>query len=447
MNLTRRALLRNIALASAASGLGWMKALAAPATDYKALVCLFMFGGNDGNNLLVPMNSDEYANYASIRAGLALPSSSLVSLGAPKSQPGRNFGLHPGLAPLQPIWQEGKLALLCNVGTLTQPLTMSQYLANQNRPYSLFSHSDQQLQWMTSESVSIGQTGWAGRMADVVQGFNTSGAVPTVISVAGSSRFGFGAQTSPLVVPSSGTFGLYGGTSGASGQARLNGLTGLAALDRQNVLAAASSDVMTNALASSAILNPILTNASSAAAPAFSGLTDSLSKQLFAVAKIIEARQSLGFSRQIFFVSLNGFDTHSNQLATQNTLLSQVGTSLAAFYNAMAALNTNNNVTTFTVSDFARTFRPASGGGTDHAWGNHHMIMGGAVNGGDLYGTFPTLQLKGPSDVDGSGRWLPTTSVDQYAATLASWFGVSASNLARVLPYLSNFSQTNLGFV
>lgn len=446
MNLSRRALLRYAGVAASASSMGWMQALAAPATDYKALVCLFMFGGNDGNNLIVPMNTDEYTAYSTIRGGLALPSASLLPLGTPPSMPGRTFGLHPAFSALQPLWQQGKLAVQCNVGSLVAPATVADYKANKNRPYSLFSHSDQQTQWQTADSNEVGRTGWGGRIIDTTLNINAGTIVPGFISVAGSTLLGVGDNTAPLVVPSTGTFGLSGAGTSAAAKARTDGIAAILGLDKQNTLAAAASGVLGSALGSASLINPIINNATSAVAAPFTGLKSGIANQLLAVAKMIEARGTTGLSRQVFFVSLGGFDTHSKQLTTQDGLFKQVGDSLAAFYSALNILGLTNNVTTFTASDFARTLRPNSDG-TDHAWGNHHLVLGGGVKGGDFYGSFPTLALNGPNDVDGAGRWLPTTSIDQYAATFASWFGVSPSDLSTVLPHLSRFDKKNMGFV
>lgn len=453
MNMTRRDLMRAAMLVASASGFGWMKALAAPASDYKALVCVFLNGGNDGNNLIVPLNTDEYAAYATVRGGLALPKSSdtpntaLLSLGAPKSQPGREFGLHPALSALLPMWQQGKLAMQCNVGSLVAPLTMAEYKANRNRPYSLFSHSDQQAQWQTAESEEVGRTGWGGRLADAALGLNGGVTIPSLISLSGSTLFGVGRRTSPLVSPASGSFGLSGTGTSASAKARTEGIAALLGMDRNNILAAAANNALGTALNSAAIISPIINNSAASVATHFTGLTGNFNAQLLAVAKLIEARASLGLSRQIFFVQLGGFDTHSNQISAQDGLFAQLGNSLAAFYKAMEGLGLANQVTAFTSSDFSRTLRPASGAGSDHAWGNHHMVLGGAVKGGDFYGAFPTLALKGPDDIDGAGRWLPTTSIDQYAATFARWFGVADSELTTVLPYLSRFNQTHMGFL
>jgi uncharacterized protein (DUF1501 family) len=245
----------------------------------------------------------------------------------------------------------------------------------------------------------------------------------------------------------SGSFGLRGMDSSVAGQARYSALSQLLAIDREAELVDAAQDVMASAISYSATLSPVLTSSTTAVAASFTGLTTNISRQLLAVAKIIEARVLLGASRQIFLVSLGGFDTHSNELNTQANLFGQLGPAVKAFYDAMVAISANANVTAFTLSDFSRTLKPNTNGGTDHAWGNHHFIIGGAVRGQRFYGTPPTLSLAGPDDTSTEGRWIPTTAVDQYAATLATWFGASPAGLARVLPNLSAFATPNLGFV
>lgn len=441
-SLSRREFLRLAGMAAATQLFpwNWTEAMAQTSEDYKALVCVFLLGGNDGNNMIVPLDAASYANYGAVRASLALQQSTLLPLSAP-SQGARTFGLHPALSDLVPLWQQGKFAVQCNVGPLIAPLTVAGYRSSRSlRPDSLFSHADQQAQWQTAESAQASRTGWGGRIADRLSGALS---IPMVLSLAGTNPFGAGSTTSPLALPSSGTFGL----SGPASVTHSAGVQGLLALDRNNQLVDAASSVMQAAIGSAALINPVLNGPSSVAMASFNGLTTSAAKQLLAAAKLIEARRALGAGRQIFFVAQTGYDTHSNQLVVQNRLLAELGPALAAFYTATAALGIADKVTTFTASDFARTLRPASGGGTDHAWGNHQLVIGGSVRGGDFYGTFPTLALNGPDDVDGSGRWLPTTSVDQYAATFARWFGVVPADLPVVLPNLPRFPTSNLGFL
>jgi uncharacterized protein (DUF1501 family) len=426
-------------------GLLGSRALAAPG-DYKALVCIFLTGGNDGNNTIVPIDTAGYANYSAIRGTLALPQANLVPL--PEVGGALRFGLHPGLTDWQAIWNAGQMAALLNAGTLLQPLTTAQYQASTSvRPLNLFSHIDQQHQWQTAISDAPSTTGWGGRIADQLAAANAGSSVPTMITTSGNNLFVTGQASRALAVPVSGSFGLRGtGTSGAN-LARTNAFTQLLGVDKDALLVDAAQDIVTNALNYSVTLSPLLASNTTPAAAPFATLTSGISKQLLAIAKIIEARTTLNATRQIFFASLGSFDTHTNELNTQANLFGQLGPAVKAFYDAMVAIGENANVTTFTLSDFSRTFKPNTGGGTDHAWGNNHFIIGGAVHGQRFYGTQPTLALGGPDDTSQEGRWIPTTAVDQYAATLAAWFGVSPAGLASVLPNLSQFPTANLGFV
>jgi uncharacterized protein (DUF1501 family) len=429
--------------------LGLLSTRAQAPSDYRALVCLFLYGGNDSNNTIVPIDSAGYASYATTRGSLALAQGTLLPL--VETGGAANFGLHPALGSttgLQALWTSGQLAIVRNVGTLVQPLTKAQYLsAASSKPASLFSHIDQQHQWQASLSASPSDTGWGGRLADQLAGLNVGASVPAMISTAGNNLFVTGRATAALTVPTSGSFGLRGFDSSAVGVARLSAFQALLGVDRGADLLDAAQDVMSEALASSAVLNPILTNTTTAASGYFSGLTSGIAKQLLTVAKLIEARASLGAQRQVFLVSLGSFDTHTNELNAHNTLYTALGVALKAFHDAMTGIGAAHQVTSFTLSDFSRTFKPNTNGGTDHAWGAHHFVAGGAVKGGAFYGTMPTLTLGGPDDEGSEGRWIPTTSVDQYAATLASWFGVDAAGLASVLPNIAAFSQARLGFV
>ena len=423
-----------------------LSAHAQAAADYRALVCIFLFGGNDGNNLLLPADSAGYAQYAAVRgagSGIALTQAELLPI-----QPANldtPFGLHPALKELQPLFAGGQLAAIANVGTLTQPTSKAQYAAGV-RPDSLYSHSDQQNQWQTSIASGTARTGWGGRLADVLAP-QAGGAFPVITSTAGVTLFVTGTASRPLAIPVTGGFGLSGYNNGPAAKARLAALNSLLAIDRGNTFVDAASAITEQAIALSATVNPILTSTASAVAPLFAGQSSSIARQLLAVARMIEARAATGARRQIFFVSLGGFDTHANQLATQQTLFGQLSPAWKAFYDATVQLGVAQQVTSFTLSDFGRTFKPAAGGGSDHAWGNHHLVLGGAVKGGMLYGRYPTLTLAGPDDAEREGRWIPTTAVDQYGATLAKWLGASTTDLAQVFPNLARFPVDNLGFL
>ena len=414
------------------------------AGDYKALVCVFLYGGVDGNNLVVPIDAAGYAQYTAVRtvaSGVNLAQSELLPI-----QPGSTatpFGLHPELADIHPLFAQRKLAILANVGPLNEPTTQSDYYAK--RPDNLFSHSDQQNQWQSSVSSGPSRTGWGGRIADQMAGQN--GSFPTVTLIAGTSLFTAGNATSPLALPATGGLTLQGFNGGAAANARLAALQSILAADRDNAYVQAAGDITSQALSLSSVVNPILSSNTSSVQALFAGQNNSIAQQLLQVAKLIEARAQTGARRQVFFVSLGGFDTHSNELAVLANLLGQLSPALRSFHDATVQLGVASQVTAFTLSDFGRTFQPASGAGTDHAWGNHMLIMGGAVRGGDMYGRYPTLARTGPDDADTSGRWIPTTSVEQYGATLARWFGVPEASLATVFPNLSRFPSGNLGFL
>ncbi len=449
--LARCGALGTLAAVSSFDQFGLVNALAQSSPGYKALVCVFLFGGNDSNNMVVPLDNTDYNAYAAVRGpqsqgGLALSQASLLPLTPGNS--GITYGLHPNLPEMEALYNAGKLAILTNVGPLLATLTKAQYAANSAPiPTNLFSHADQQTQWQTAGTDTVSRTGWGGRLADQIASLNGSAPTPLMMSVAGSVIYTVGNTTYPLALPTGGNFGLSGFSSSAESQARLNALNQILTIDRGNVLVQSAQNINTQAIGSSTLLNPIISATPPTVQTAFQGLNTSLSAQLMQVARIIAARSTLQQQRQIFFVSLGGFDTHNTELTTQSNLLSQVSPALNAFYNATVALGVSSQVTTFTNSDFARTYKPASGGGTDHAWGGHHFIIGDAVKGGQMYGTMPTLVLGGPSDVTNEGRWIPTTAVDQYGSTLATWFGVSPSNMPLVFPNIGNYATSDLGFM
>jgi uncharacterized protein (DUF1501 family) len=447
---TRRDFLRlaccSAATASIVGGLskfGLVSALAG-GTDYKALVCIFYFGGNDSNNFIVPIDTAGYANYQTVRANLALSQGSLLPLQTGSTA---NFGLHPNLPELQGLFNNQKsLAVLANVGTLVQPTTRAQYLQYQNLPQNLFSHADQQDQWQTTQLSGLPNSGWAGKVADKINPtYNTGASFPPILSVAGSPIFCTGDVTRPFSMNPGSTPGVQGIDSSAASQARFQALQQLLTFDSGLSLVQSASTVTSQAIQEGVVLGTALKNipAIQTVFPANNGLAS----QLKQVAQVISARSALGINRQIFFCSLGGFDTHSDQLPLQVGLYSQLSPAISAFYQATQELGVANNVTTFTLSEFARTFQPGSNGGTDHAWGGHQIIVGGAVQGNKMFGTWPTLTPGGPDDVGSNGRWIPTTSVDQYAATLASWFGVAASDLPSIFPNLANFQTASLSFL
>ncbi|HEX3136468.1 MAG TPA: DUF1501 domain-containing protein [Casimicrobiaceae bacterium] len=452
--IPRRAFLRQLGALSAlglASRLDLIRfaaeASAQTQPDYKALVCVFLFGGNDGNNTVIPLDAAGYGQYAAIRpatSGINLSQASLLPIQPIDSA--SPFGLHPSLTDLQMLFNQNRMAILANVGTLLQPTTQAQYAAGL-RPLSLYSHADQQAQWQSAVSSAASGTGWGGRIADKVAPMNAASGFPVVTSLDGAVLFTSGASAIPLSIPVTGSFALSGYSGSTAAAARMNAVQQLLAQASGNALVDGASDIGAQALDLSATVNPILANANSTIAPLFTNLNTSTANQLYQVAKLIEARAATGAARQIFFVQLGSFDTHGDQLNRQQNLFEELSPALKAFYDATVALGVASQVTTFTLSDFGRTLQPASGGGTDHAWGSHHFIIGGAVQGGKIYGRYPQLSLGGPDDAEKEGRWLPSCSVDQYGATLARWFGVATTDLDSVFSNLASFSTADLGFM
>jgi uncharacterized protein (DUF1501 family) len=431
--------------ASMLSGLskfGLVSALAQGTSDYKALVCIFMFGGNDSNNMIVPMGSG-YTAYQQSRSTLALPQAQLLPLQIGGQA---TFGFHPNMPEMQSLFNNQQtLAVLANVGTLVQPTNQQAYQQSQNLPENLYSHSDQQDQWQSAQLMGVPNAGWAGKIADSVQSaYNTAAQFPPILSVSGSTVFSTGDVTRPFTMNPGQTPGLQGFDSSAAAQARFLATQQLLTFDNGLSLVQSANTITSQAVQYSVVLADALKNI-----PALQTVfpTSYIGQQLQQVAQVIATRSALGMSRQIFFCSYGGFDTHSDQLPQQIELLSQLSQAMSAFYQATQELGVTNEVTTFTLSEFSRTLQPGSNGGTDHAWGSHQLIMGGAVKGNNVYGTFPTLTLGGPNDAGNNGRWIPTTALDQYAATLATWFGVPAANLPTIFPNLANFPTNNLGFV
>jgi uncharacterized protein (DUF1501 family) len=411
--------------------------------DYKALVCVFLYGGNDGNNLLVPRTGNDYAQYAAGRGALALPQASLLPI-TPLTSDGRSWGLHPRMTALQSLFAQHKMALLANVGPLVAPLTRDQFLnGTVAAPPQLFSHSDQQVHWQTSIPDQAPRTGWGGRTADLLHSLNGNAQVSMSMSLAGSNIFQVGDLVTQYQLSPYGSIGLDGYSEGPDSDPVSRAIRSLLALPSSNLLVSAAGGITTRALDN----NRLVQSALDAATPLATDFPDTyLGQQLRMIAQLISIRGALGLSRQIFFCAADGYDTHGDQLATQDALLDELSTGLSAFYTATIELGVAGDVTAFTASDFGRTL-PENGGGSDHGWGSHQIIVGGAVHGGDVYGHVQTLAVEGPDDAGDEGRWIPTTSVDEYSATLARWFGVSATDLPLVFPNLGRFNHPNLGFL
>jgi uncharacterized protein (DUF1501 family) len=456
MNTSRRNFIRQAAcaavgttsLASTVWNLRAMNAAAAQTltagAEFRALLCLFLYGGNDANNMVVPLDNTNYARYSSARGPLALAKQSLlpINLTTPDSQ-GRTFGLHPSMPELQSLFNNERLAIVTNVGTLLEPITRNQYLSGSaNLPSQLFSHDDQQVQWQTAWPDAPSRTGWGGRLADLLTSFNNADSVSMSLSLAGTNTFQVGNNVFEYQISNNGSIGLSGFGSN-HGMIRYQAVQDMLNLPHQNLFEAEFARITNRSIANNALLTSALAGITlSTPFPANSNLSD----QLQMAAKLIAARDTLGMRRQIFFCSVGGYDTHEDELASQSQLLAELSECMNAFYQATVELGVADRVTLFTASDFGRTFQ-SNGSGADHAWGSHALVLGGSVKGGDIYGSYPTLVLDGPDDV-GEGRWIPSTSVDEYSATLAKWFGVSGANdIQNVLPNIGNFQNPDLGFM
>lgn len=415
------------------------RAAALPA-DYKALVCLFLKGGSDGTNLIVPSDNSNYAAYARARSGIAIAQSGLLPIAPKRYSDGRSYGLHPSAPGLRDLFTEGKLAVLANVGTLLRPITLAGYRAGRNNPTQLFSHSDQILQWQSSIPDQPFESGWGGRLADLLDAMNSNNQVSMSISLDGSNSFQRGRTVNQIAINPGGVPILSSGSSLATQRAA--GIKSILGDAEANALSAAFGGITLGSINDGELLTTVLRTAPTLTT-SFPGTPTG--RSLAMVAKLISVSQALGLKRQIFFVKSDGWDTHAAQNGVLASLLAEISAAMKSFYAATLELGVGNQVTTFTASDFGRTYIP-NADGTDHGWGNHQLIMGGAVQGGEIYGKMPSLTADADDDT-GRGRWIPTTSVDEYNATLATWFGVSASNLPVVLPNIGRFAKPNLGFM
>ena len=428
------------------------------ATDYRALVCVFLNGGNDGNNMFVDLN--QITTYNNVRSGDGLALSNLLQV-SPTT--GGSYGFHTNMPEIQTLFNQGKVAVLCNNGPLVEPLTRTTYQnGTGKKPLQLFSHSDQVGLFQTAIANVASQTGWGGRLADKTASLNGAATFPSNVSIAGVNLFLTGVDTRQLAVGDSNTslanvliLNNAPGASQSDINSRLLSFNELRGFDGGVKLVKAAGDIRSSSIQTDNALssvNPTLTTS-------FPNTT--LGRQLKQVALLIKASTDavagINMKRQIFFVQLGGFDTHSNQIGGQGGLLTQLSQAINAFFQATgeAGMPGQDKVTLFTMSDFGRTLDPAgtttAAVGSDHAWGNHHLIVGGSVLGHALYGLYPNLALNGPDDADSGagarGRWIPTTSVEQYAATLATWYGVSSADLTTVFPLIGRFSSPNLGFM
>ena len=416
-------------------------AVAAPGEDYRALVCLFLGGGIDSFNLLVPSGASEHQEYAAVRGDLALPQNVLLPI-TPATPDGRAYGLHPNVPGLQSLFAQGRLAIVANVGTLVEPTTLSQFRnGSVTVPAGLFSHSDQAMSWQTSIPDSRSPVGWAGRMADIIQTGNCNPNISMNISLSGQNVWQTGRITSHYTITENGSQGLwdYGGdTPGAL--LRTEAVDSLLALHYQHLFERTFAARMRGAIDAHLDFSAAIAGVP----PLTTVFSDTYLSRVFRmIAMTIAAREALCMKRQTFFVEVGGWDHHDEVLLNQEEMLPVVSAALSEFYAALVELNVAGEVTTFTASDFGRTLS-SNGRGSDHAWGGNHLVMGGAVAGGDIYGRFPSLYLGNNLDT-GRGRLIPTTSTDEYFAEMALWFGVPPADLGLILPNVGRFYSVASG--
>lgn len=412
----------------------------AAAGDYRALVCVYLEGGCDGFSLFAPTGSYEHDEFAHSRGGLATPLNELLNLAGGAAP----IGLHPSAASLQPLYDGERLAMIANVGTLIEPTTQEQYENNEVAvPAQLFSHSDQAIQWQQLQGRGRGEEGWGAKAADYLSKYQERDYL-TSISLAGSNYWQSGFGQRPFTLTENGVLEYQGMDPDNNWQQpRREAFERVLNHPRQHVFAKAYADLQKRAISVTTELGQVLE--SNAAMFTGQPAENSLAEKLNMVAQLIAAQETLGMRRQIFYVSMGGFDVHDNQSRELPDLFANMSEALSGFQSKLDNMGKGDNVTTFTASDFGRSLL-SNGDGTDHGWGNHLMAMGGAVNGGKIYGTLPSLDVNGPDSVH-RGRILPTTSATQYAASLLSWIGLADNELDGVLPNINNFGTRNLGFL
>lgn len=426
--------------------------------DHKSLVCVFLYGGNDSWNTLVPYSQAEYRAYAQSRGlgqtwGLALERSQLLPITSDaEGSDGTAYAFNPNLRALQPLYDNGRLAIIPSVGPLLEPTTKEQYVdANRTGhriPVQLFSHNNQQDQWQSLNDGTDGRTGWGGRMVDQYESANPAGSLPTALAVGTQSLLTTGNRSVPLVLGYSGEADLPLITWGAKSSVRSQILHYIftSSSELSSIYGRAYGAANRRTLRYTEVLGRTLESA-----PNISYLPDSLpagaglKQQLRSVAKLIAMREHLGMPRQLFFVSMGGFDNHDALMTDHPLLLRELGDAMQSFQGAMEELNVAKSVTLFTSSDFGRTLT-SNGDGSDHGWAGLKFVMGGSVRGRRMYGSYPVLELDSESEI-GSGIFIPEYSADQYAATLARWFGVPDDLLPGIAPNIQNFSVRDLEFL
>jgi uncharacterized protein (DUF1501 family) len=413
--------------------------------DYKALVCFFMPGGNDSFNLLVPTGA-AYSEYATTRADLAVPQAGLLPIN-PINNAGRPLALHAGATGLRDLFEAGNLSFIANMGSLVRPTTLADFNNNYSLPYGIYSHSDQAEQWQTSIPHSRSGFGWAGRIGDMLSSVNKTTPISMNISISGNNIWQVGNQVYPYTVSHEGARSLDGyGTANDYQWIRKNAIDNMLSQEYAHIL----DNTFSKNKKGSIEAYDLYSAATSQPMPADNLGTDRLGQSLREIAKIINGRSLMGVKRQIFFVQWGGWDFHDEVLGNMNEMIPAVSDAMKAFYDLLVAMGVQNNVTLFSASEFGRTLT-SNNRGSDHAWGGHQWVMGGAVNGKRIFGQYPDLYLGSTLDI-GRGAMIPTTSVDQHAAELALWFGVAKSDLQLILPNIGNFYDVNssgkpLGFM
>ena len=417
--------------------------------DYKALVCVLLSGGNDSFNMIVPKGNAEYNDYANVRSNQAIPQNDLLAIN-PNTTDGREFGLHPAMGNIQSLFNNGKVAFVNNVGTLIEPTSKSGVLdSTSNLPLGLLSHSDQVMHWQTAFPQDRANLGWGGKMADIIKSMNSNDNVSMNISLGGNNVFQRGETVTEYAINNDGGVAIEGWNNPAPFfQLMTEDVTDMINRQYEDVFKDSYTGVLKRSIESNEVFNNAIANLSPFTTQ-FSN-NNRLSRDLSMVAQSIAARDQLGAERQIFFVELGGFDNHDELLNNHGLLMETIDTAFAEFYAATEELGLSDCVTTYTISDFGRTLT-SNGNGTDHAWGGNTIVMGGAVNGKEMYGEYPEIKLNTELEL-GGGVMLPITASDQYFAELALWFGISPNDLSQVLPNIGNFynvasGEAPLGFL
>lgn len=451
-NISRRNFIRKSAIASLGTGLLTPSILSLKSFansnllnsnggNYKAMVCFLLAGGADSFNMLIPRGDTEYAEYATSRSNLAIPQNELLSIN-PINNDGKQYGLHPSMPEVQSLFNNGELSLISNVGTLVEHVTKEGFWdGSAQLPLGLFSHADQIQQWQSGRPHQRTPIGWGGRISDIITPLNTNQTIPMSISLSGNNIFQHGADTIEFAITEDGSAGVVGyNEGGAYNQVRTSALDAMFNQSTSDPYKSTYVSTLKNANNAGIEFSQAIENIGEFATT----FSDNELSQLFKmIAKTIAAREILGFEKQIFFVRYPGWDHHDDVLSQMDQMLPDLSIALGEFNSVMHELNTHNDVTTFTISDFGRTLT-SNGNGSDHAWGGNAMVMGGSVNGQFRFGDFPSLQLDSPLDI-GDGVLIPQISSDEYLAEIAMWYGLGNDDVSSIFPNLSNFHDINSG--